>query len=624
MQVAYSVFSAYNSGMKRDWLWIAAGIALGEVCAYLLGSVIAVAVIAGITAILLFVFRKIVSKSDRRRMMIITCVAFLSGFLRMGADNLTYRDTKKLDDLSRYPVTQTFETTIDRIEVRETDLVLTCGQILVYAAKNAAGTEAAGKAAGIEATGKAAGTGTSGNSAARSPEVPGCPYEIGNRIRITGTFTRMKEARNPGGFDYRTYYRSLGITHRCFAECVEVTDAGGRVIPQAVFVIRQKLLAVISDRFPPEDAGFLRAALLGDKTMLDEDMADMYRRNGIAHLLAISGLHVAILGMGLHRFLRGIGLNLWASGGIATFLLILYCLLTGGSVSVVRAVIMLVMVFLSECLGRKNDLLNSAGLAAAALLLLQPYNIFSCSFLLSFGAVAGIGGPAAIICKRLGLSGNKAAMHSEKTEVTQNRNNTENAGSAEHRKDAENTGAAVIRKGTVPVDPKTGYFRGKCRDCLRTFAVNLVVSLTIQLFTLPVTAYFFFEVPLYGLFLNLIVIPLMTYILVSGLLSFALPVAAGPGHFLLKFYTFLCRQAERLPFHSILIGRPELWQIILYYCCFFALLSFGRCKPKIRRLLSSMWGRATAFSSLRRGNISSSTAEAPATERSEKMSSNPF
>lgn len=481
----------YTVVMKRDWLWIATVAALGEALGYLARSYIWIAIVISI----IVAFVVILIRRDVRRGVIILLVAFLIGICRMGIDEVFYPRTEELDKAQN----DSFECIIDDIEVREDMIVLTCGQVLIYE---------------------------------KSYNNNTIKYHIGNKINVRGDFSRPDEARNPGGFNYRLYYRSQGITHRCFADSIEITDVRKNVVADYFFGLRQKMLTYISEVFPPDDAAFVRAALLGDKTMLTDDLQDMYRRNGIAHLLAISGLHVSILGMGLYRYLRRFGLSLISAGTVAGVLMIIYGALTGFGVSTQRAVIMLIMIFFGGMIGRKSDLLNSAGVAAAVVMMINPCNIFSCGFMLSFGAVVGIGGPANTIMKRLGIL-------------------------------AGNANALVAR--------------------------SLITSLSIQLVTLPVMAYFFFEIPLYAIFLNLIVIPLMTFVVLSGILSFIIPMFAGPGHYILCFYTWLCGICEKMPLHTILIGRPKWWQIVIYYLFLFAvlyLLPSVRKKRRLRFLMS--------------------------------------
>lgn len=115
----------------------------------------------------------------------------------------------------------------------------------------------------------------------------------------------------------------------------------------------------------------------------------------------------------------------------------------------------------------------------------------------------------------------------------------------------------------------------------------LGVSLGMQLTTLPVVLYHYYQYPLYGLSLNLLVVPLMGLVLGSGIVgillgSIWLPVgrlALVPGHGILKLYERLCLFCERLPGSSLIIGRPEGWQIAAYYGGMALALWIWRSRP---------------------------------------------
>lgn len=136
-----------------------------------------------------------------------------------------------------------------------------------------------------------------------------------------------------------------------------------------------------------------------------------------------------------------------------------------------------------------------------------------------------------------------------------------------------------------------------------------MLSLAIQLYTMPIQLYHYFTFPMLGIFLNLIVIPLLTYAAGSGLLALgiysvafvggkwgewaggssiagvlsafwgaasgiseipeifriAASACTGPGHYIFQLYEWLCIQVERVPFHSIVAGRPEMWKIGVFY-----------------------------------------------------------
>lgn len=486
--------------MKRPWLCIAACAALGEALAYVSGTSVPI-VTAVITVVVTGMLIISYKQADKKRAVILIGIAFLFGFLRLTAADLYYSRPSRLSDLSNVPDPREYTASVTGIDVRAERTVLRCGELLVYC-----------------------------------DDINDDSVRIGNTVCITGEFSTMDIPRNPGEFNYRLYYLSEGITHRCFAENIYVTDDHVDLIPQMLHEIRRNILSHISSIYDASDAGILRAALLGDKSMLDDDLYKLYQQNGIAHLLAISGLHVGILGMSLYKLLREkIRLSFLLSALISSAVIAVYCILTGSGVSTVRAAIMLILVFSSGILGRRNDLLNSSGLAAFCILLFRPYELFSCGFMLSFSAVIAIGGPAAKLIKEMNISNRMLQA--------------------------------------------------------------LIISICVTLTSLPITAYFFFEIPLFGCLLNLIVIPLMTYVVWSGILAVLLSyvfvpaalIAAGTGHYILRLYTVIGQLTSRLPLSSILIGRPRTWQIIVYYCLYFVFLFLSPLeilKPRSHSLMS--------------------------------------
>ena len=90
----------------------------------------------------------------------------------------------------------------------------------------------------------------------------------------------------------------------------------------------------------PEDAGILSAVLFGEKDDLDSEIYELYRKNGISHLLAISGLHVSIVGLGIWKIFRKGGAGFWISGIFAGGFLCAYGMMVGSGASVTRAVSM--------------------------------------------------------------------------------------------------------------------------------------------------------------------------------------------------------------------------------------------------------------------------------------------
>ena len=111
------------------------------------------------------------------------------------------------------------------------------------------------------------------------------------------------------------------------------------------------------------------------------------------------------------------------------------------------------------------------------------------------------------------------------------------------------------------------------RKWLNGIVESLLISFSINLVTLPIILYFYFDVPLYSLVINLLLLPLVSLLLGLGILlgvvgSIYLPVGyflAGSVHVILVFYDKMCHFFLQLPFSVLTIGRPQVWQIALYY-----------------------------------------------------------
>lgn len=336
-------------------------------------------------------------------------------------------------------------------------------------------------------------------------------FKIGSNVTVRGKLELFARARNPGEFDSRSYYRGQGVDCRMYGEEAEISGGDVSPLPELLRQIREKAKQNIMRSAAAEDAGIFSAAVLGDKKALDSEIRDLYQKNGIAHLLAISGLHLSIIGMGGYKLLRKAGLGYKGAGLSGAAFIFCYGAMTGGSPSVVRAVVMMSTGFLASYLGRTYDLLSALSLALLMLVWETPELLTQGGVQLSFGAVFAVGS----------------------------------------------------------VLPVIQDYLGKGRKILGALAV----SAAIQLVTLPVILWDFFQFPVYGIFLNLLVIPLMGGVICSGIGTALLggisykagALAAGTGHYILRFYEWLCHGTERLPYHTLVMGRPAAAAVILYY-----------------------------------------------------------
>lgn len=369
---------------------------------------------------------------------------------------------------------------------------------------------------------------------------------LGRRLRAFGELQAYEPARNPGGFDGLMYARSKKRQMRLYADRLEFADENMAWFREGLRRVRGYWGEILLDIGGEADGGVYQAALLGDKSQLSEEILSLYQRNGIAHLLAISGLHMSLIGMAVYGLSRRLGAGFGAAMAVGGLLIGLYTVLVGASPSVVRASVMLLCAFGAAALGRTYDLLSALSLSALCILWDNPWQLFQAGFQLSFGAVLGIGclvGPGESFFLGTGANGP----------------------------------AAVWKKG-------------------------LYASACIQLATMPVTLYHFFQTSVYGIFLNIIVIPLMGYVAASGIAGLFFGMVwrpagvffAGTGHYVLLLYEALCQIADRLPGSVWVSGRPSALQMGLYVLALFGIWT-GLCRGWIRRRMTAAAGLFAAL-----------------------------
>ena len=387
-------------------------------------------------------------------------------------------------------------------------------------------------------------------------------YRIGQTVQVRGSFSQFQPASVPGEFDYAAYYRGEKLIWRVFADKtdtgfriesgkeekgVAAGQGGGlaepgaekaaekRVVPRllnGIWKFRGWAGKRLRSLAGEEDGSLFAAMLLGDKSGLPEEIRDLYQKNGIAHLLAVSGLHLSLVSVAAYGALRKAGAGYGSAAVAGGVVLVLYSLLTGASSSVLRALTMTLCGFLAAYLGRTYDLLSAMGLSALLLLWNSPYCIDQAGVQLSFAAIGGIGAAKELETCRIRLECQTVDSEAQRT-----------------------------HPGEEPGQKLSAWDQ------------TLYLTVCMQLVSLPIVLWHFFSYPLYGIFLNLLVVPLAGIVVGSGaggLLAGAIWQRAGAflmggGRAVLAWYEICCRWCGRLPGSSMLRGRPELWQIVLYY-----------------------------------------------------------
>ena len=417
---------------------------------------------------------------------------------------------------------------------------------------------------------------------------------IGSRIRITGRVSTFSEAGNPGEFDSKSYYQVQKISFRLYDGRILASDGRKNAWMEGLHRVRTILGESLERVLEEKDASVMKAMLLGDKSSLDPATKKIYQDSSIIHILSISGLHISMIGSAVYKMLRKIGIPLRFSALTAILLILAYSILTGMSMSGIRAGFMFILKLGAEITGRSYDLPTALSAAALLLLIEQPAYIGYSGFLFSFGAVAGIAGLApALEAKRekKRLEPVWAFMKEWILEQRKGRTHGQN-GCPEKRM------RGMDRK-RHPAEEKKGIKKGM-KQLIRQLAgqwkehihSSLNTCFSVFLATLPIQLSFYYQFPVYSVVLNMIILPLMTILMGAGFLCMLLPsvlrpaarILAGVIHVILWFYEEACLFFEGIPDSRIVTGQPEVWQLGGYLGLLLILLLICRHTPPFWRI----------------------------------------
>ena len=352
--------------------------------------------------------------------------------------------------------------------------------------------------------------------------------KIGNIIKVRGKLRQFEEAANKGNFDSRKYYLSLGFYGKIEAGTIEVINSDYSGIRQGLYELRMEIIERLEKLCSDNNGifsiinnknGIIGAIILGDKTDLDSDIKELYSVSGIAHILAISGLHISFIGMAIYRLLRR-RFRFLFSAAVSIPVVLSFGIMSGFGISTIRAIIMFILKIIGEVLGRKYDAITAISLAGLVLLVQNPFVVCNSGFQMSFGAIIAI----------------------------------------------------------VLILPIVEEILNTDNKIIKVISANFTISLVMN----PILAWNYYELPTFSFLLNIVVVPLMSVVIVSSIVGiFCSCIMFGfgkvvifPGCGILELYTFLCNIINKSSVASIVVGQPKVTIIIVYYAILLVVL-FG-------------------------------------------------
>lgn len=371
---------------------------------------------------------------------------------------------------------------------------------------------------------------------------PDNTYRMGDCLNIDSIKLSLADGvTNPDGFDFNAYLHMRGVDLCGSAQEKNITVIGAEHSVKRALLNVRAYLSDISDEVFGEQSDVIRSMILGDRTILSDETYENFASVGIAHLIAISGLHVSAIALFLEWILKKCKCRRIVRMSVVSAILILYTIMTGSGVSTIRAVIMYMLSSAILLCGYQADLLNVLSLSLLMQLGVNPLLIGDNSFLLSYSSVL------AIAC-----TGDLIGKSSKETE------------------------RSIVKK------------------LLRLFVEAGIISVFVEIFTYPLLCRLFYSVPIFSAPVNMLCVPPAMLALYAGIVVLlvgciwteAAAILAVPVKLVWSGIKAVSSWTASLPFSGLNTGS---WAILAV--CAYGLLA-AVCSPylmrdKTRRLMGS-------------------------------------
>ncbi len=365
----------------------------------------------------------------------------------------------------------------------------------------------------------------------------------GDIVELRGRITKPKVPKNPGSFDYNLYLRRQGIYGSMYTNSAVIS---GHTAQPFLRRWADKMFFDITDSYystlPQQEASVLAPMVIGDASQLTDYIKSAYRDSGTTHLLVVSGMNVAYVILVIVFIFKVFNMPLKTAQLLTIPFIILYTLATGANPPVVRASIMAIMIVIAMSLERESEVYNAMAASVLVVIYINPQSIFTPSFLLSYGATAGI-------------------LYFYRPIIK-----------------------PFSRLPTIPL----------------SIVEVAAVTISSQLAVSPIIAYTFNRISIAGIFCNLLVVPLAGIITITGIVHYGvfkiapvlLPLSTFVNYWLVHIQNAIVIFFAGLPHSSIRVPTPSPLTLTGYYI---ALWGIFHSKVRIRWIAGSLGMMLAAF-----------------------------
>lgn len=367
---------------------------------------------------------------------------------------------------------------------------------------------------------------------------------LGSKVVLSGHPQAAEPQRNAGCFDAESYYRSISVVSRIKDSSVDYSgESDFRLfrfffqIMEALWCLKYMMQDVFTSVLPGEEGPLLASLCIGTKSLLDTEVKELFQNAGLSHVLAISGLHISIVGSVIFKLINATKLRKQTAAAVSFIIVFFYALTISDSVSCIRALIMYLIVMISYIFGDGGDMITSLSIVCIFLAVTDPLAFTQTAFVLSFAAVfmmAIIVIPASECYRAF----------------------------------------CTLRWENLHKEIKGNRYKPTAKDDLVS---SLISSFFIQIAMAGITARFFYNFPLLSCLLNVVILPFLPYMLCLGLLGGAVgilfpalsKVILFPCHLMLYWYEFSSGTYSSLPFSQIVTGElPVIKTVVCIVCVY--------------------------------------------------------